>query len=47
VGDTVVYGFRQQAFFRRPFVVPVAGVRSGTPDVRGIWTADGREAVFC
>lgn len=47
VGDTVIYGFRQQAFFRRPFVVPIAGVRSGAPEVRGIWTADGREAVFC
>jgi predicted amino acid racemase len=46
VGDTVVYGFRQQAFFRRPFVVPVAGVARGAPEVRGIWTADGREAVF-
>lgn len=46
VGDTVIYGFRQQAFFRRPFVVPVAGISTGAPEVRGIWTADGRAAEF-
>ncbi len=45
-GDTVIYGFRQQAFFRRPFIVPVAGIASGRPEVRGIWSVEGREAHF-
>jgi predicted amino acid racemase len=40
-GDTVVFGFRFQAFFTRAFIVPVAGVSSGRPQVEGIWRADG------
>ncbi len=35
-GDTVIFGFRIQAFVTRAFVVGVAGVRSGTPSVAGI-----------
>jgi hypothetical protein len=42
VGDTVIFGFRAQAFVTRAFIVPVAGIASGRPEVRGIWTADGR-----
>lgn len=41
-GDTVVFGFRAQAFVTRANVVPVAGVRSGRPQVEGIWGPDGR-----
>lgn len=41
-GDTVILGFRMQAFFTRAFVVPVSGVSSGKPVVEGIWTGDGR-----
>ena len=35
-GDTVVFGFRIQAFVTRAFVVGVAGVRSATPRVSGV-----------
>jgi len=45
-GDTAVFGFRIQAFFRRAFVVPVRGVRSGRPEVAGIWTSDGERAAW-
>ncbi|MCY4037118.1 MAG: YhfX family PLP-dependent enzyme, partial [bacterium] len=34
-GDTVVFGFRIQAFVTRAFVVGVVGVRSGAPSVAG------------
>lgn len=44
VGDTVIFGFRAQAFFTRAHIVPVAGVASGTPEAKGVWTADGRPA---
>ena len=30
-GDTVVFGFRIQAFVTRGYVVPITGVRGGTP----------------
>ena len=44
VGDTVIFGFRAQAFFTRAVVVPIAGVSQGQPEVKGVWTADGRPA---
>lgn len=40
-GDTVVFGFRIQAFVTRAFVVGVAGVGSGSPSVAGIWDVLG------
>ncbi|MGH9246663.1 MAG: alanine racemase [Acidimicrobiales bacterium] len=40
-GDTVIFGFRIQAFVTRAFVVPVPGVESGSAHTDGIWTADG------
>jgi predicted amino acid racemase len=40
-GDSVVFGFRFQAFFTRAVVVPVSGVASGRPRVEGIWRGDG------
>ena len=46
VGDTVIFGFRAQAFFTRAFVVPIAGVASGQPEVKGVWSADGRRAAW-
>jgi predicted amino acid racemase len=42
-GDTVVLGFRAQAFVTRARVVPVSGVSSGRPRAEGVWTADGAE----
>lgn len=43
-GDTAVFGFRIQGFVTRAFVVPVEGIQSGAPVVRGIYNAEGREA---
>ena len=40
-GDTVVFGFRIQAFVTRAFVVGVAGVRSAAPQVAGVWDVLG------
>jgi predicted amino acid racemase len=40
-GDTVVFGFRVQAFVTRAYIVSVAGVSKGEPRVEGIWTSDG------
>lgn len=44
VGDTVVFGFRQQSFFHRPYTVGLAGLATGTPTVRTIHDAFGRPA---
>lgn len=41
-GDTVVFGFRAQAFVTRAFVVPVLGISSGNPKVAGIFDSDGK-----
>ncbi len=43
-GDTVIFGFRAQAFFTRALIVPVAGIGSGRPEAKGVWTTDGRPA---
>lgn len=40
-GDSVIYGFRIQAFITRGLIAPVEGIRSGKPVVRGIWTSNG------
>lgn len=40
-GDTVIFGFRIQAFVTRAFVVPVSGVQRREPGVEGIWNTDG------
>lgn len=40
-GDTVIFGFRQQAFVSRTLVAPVSGVSTGNPTVEGIWTPWG------
>lgn len=42
-GDTVLFGFRAQAFVTRALVAAVEGVAAGAPRVAGVWTADGRE----
>ena len=46
VGDTVIFGFRAQAFFTRALVVPIAGVSRGAPEAKGVWTSDGRPAAW-
>ncbi|MCQ3805426.1 MAG: alanine racemase [bacterium] len=40
-GDTVIAGFRIQAFVTRSMVVGVAGVSTGRPVVTGIWNVEG------
>lgn len=43
-GDSVVFGFRIQAFVTRAFVVPVSGIGEGSPRVEGVWHANGTAA---
>lgn len=40
-GDSVVFGFRPQAFITRAFVVGIAGLGSGTPQVQPTYNAQG------
>ena len=40
-GDTVVCGFRIQAFVTRAPVAGVRGVSTGSPVVEGVWASDG------
>ena len=40
-GDSVVFGFRIQAFVTRGYTAGVSGISTGTPHVEGIWSADG------
>jgi predicted amino acid racemase len=44
VGDSVVFGFRPQAFVARAYVVGVAGLSRGEPVVETIHDALGRPA---
>jgi len=41
--DTVVFGFRIQAFVTRAFVVPVSGIHYGSPKIEGIFDSDGKK----
>jgi len=43
-GDSVVFGFRIQAFVAHAFVVALRGVHSGDPVVEGVWWSDGSTA---
>ncbi len=43
VGDTVIFGFRAQAFVTRSTVAAVSGIAVGSPRVEGIFATDGRE----
>jgi predicted amino acid racemase len=45
-GATVIFGFRIQAFFTRAYVAGVTGVSTGSPEVSGVWTSDGKEAAW-
>ncbi len=46
VGDTVIFGFRAQAFVTRAFMVPLAGIAAGHPEVVGIWDTAGNRAAW-
>ena len=41
-GDSVVLGFRAQAFVTRAYVVPVSGIGTDTPKAEGVYSSDGR-----
>lgn len=41
VGDTVIFGFRPQAFVTRALTASVSGIASGNPRVDGVWAASG------
>jgi len=42
VGDSVVFGFRVQAFVTRGYVVAVSGISGGHPEVAGVCDVGGR-----
>jgi predicted amino acid racemase len=42
IGDSVVFGFRPQAFVTRAYVVGIAGLSSGDPKIETIYDAFGR-----
>jgi predicted amino acid racemase len=42
VGDSVVFGFRAQAFVTRANIVPISGVSTMEPKVEGIWNSFGQ-----
>ncbi len=44
VGDSVVFGFRPQAFVTRAYTIGVAGLSTGTPRVEAVHDAFGRPA---
>ena len=46
VGDTVVFGFRIQAFVTRAYTAGVAGLTTGDPRLTGIWSADGSSTTW-
>jgi predicted amino acid racemase len=41
VGDTVIFGFRIQAFVTRAYVSAITGARDDRPRVAGVWTSQG------
>jgi predicted amino acid racemase len=43
-GETVVFGFRIQAFVTRAYVVGLEGVGDGKPRIAGIWSSNGEQA---
>lgn len=42
IGDSVVFGFRSQAFVTRAYTAGIAGLAVGRPEVAGIWAASGQ-----
>lgn len=46
VGDTVVFGFRPQAFVTRAYTIGISGVQSGTPTVHGVHDSWGHRTLW-
>lgn len=40
-GDTVLFGFRPQVFVTRALTAGIRGISTGSPEVAGVWYADG------
>jgi predicted amino acid racemase len=45
-GDTVVFGFRMQAFVKRALIAAIRGIDTGTPYVEGIYNAEGKRSTW-
>ena len=45
VGDSVIFGFRPQAFVTRAHVAGVSGIASGRPIVEGAYNASGMRSL--
>ena len=45
-GDTVVFGYRVQAFVTRAYTAGITGLSTGQPKLAGIWSADGSPATW-
>lgn len=43
IGDSVIFGFRPQAFVTRAYVSAVSGIQNGLPKVECVFTSDGRK----
>jgi hypothetical protein len=44
-GDTVIFGFRPQAFVTRALTAGITGVRCGAPAVAGVYAGDGSDPI--
>jgi predicted amino acid racemase len=45
-GDSVIFGFRVQAFVTRGYTAGISGLSSGSPVVEGIWAANGSATIW-
>jgi predicted amino acid racemase len=46
VGDSVVFGFRIQAFVTRAYTAGISGLAAGSPKVAGVWSAGGQAVTW-
>lgn len=46
VGDSVVFGFRIQAFVTRAYTAGISGLAAGKPEVAGIWGSSGQATAW-
>ncbi|MBI9044970.1 MAG: alanine racemase [Anaerolineaceae bacterium] len=45
-GDSVIFGFRVQAFVTRAYIVPISGLSIGKPVVKHIWNSHGQKVAW-
>jgi predicted amino acid racemase len=46
VGDSVVFGFRMQAFVTRAYTAGISGLSQDRAEVAGVWAADGKATAW-